>query len=274
MRRAAAAGLAALMLLSGCGKTPKGQVLAIVNGEDVTVQQLEAELLDMRIPDSVDRRKLSRAILEGVIDRELEVQEARRQGLDDTPQFRALLKRNEEELLTGLLGHKVAQSVPLPAEEDIRNYIDANPLQFARRQRLTFDQLSFVPPKDRRRLAVLADAHSLDAADAALRSIGIVPVRGEVAIDTGQTEPDVARQIDRAPPGEPILLPQGERLAVGVITAREPITLPADTARIAAARALRGGDLLRESQAQIAAARTKAEIQYEPGWGPENGARQ
>lgn len=274
MRRAAAAGLAALMLLSGCGKTPKGQVLAIVNGEDVTVQQLEAELLDMRIPDSVDRRKLSRAILEGVIDRELEVQEARRQGLDDTPQFRALLKRNEEELLTGLLGHKVAQSVPLPAEEDIRNYIDANPLQFARRQRLTFDQLSFVPPKDRRRLAVLANAHSLDAADAALRSIGIVPVRGEVAIDTGQTEPDVARQIDRAPPGEPILLPQGERLAVGVITAREPITLPPDTARIAAARALRGGDLLRESQAQIAAARTKAEIQYEPGWGPEKGARQ
>lgn len=257
------------MLLSGCGKTPKGQVLAIVNGEDVTVQQLEAELLDMRIPDSVDRRKLSRTILEGVIDRELEVQEARRQGLDDTPQFRALLKRNEEELLTGMLGHKVAQSVPLPAEEDIRNYIDANPLQFARRQRLTFDQLSFVPPKDRRRLAVLAGAHSLDAADAALRSIGIVPVRGEVAIDTGQTEPDVARQIDRAPPGEPILLPQGERLAVGVITAREPIVLPPDTARIAAARALRGGDLLRESQAQIAAARAKAEIQYEPGWGPD-----
>lgn len=271
-RQLVAGGLAGLLLLAGCGKTPKGQVLAIVNGEDITVQALQAEVQDMRIPDNVDRKKLSKAILQAVIDRELEVEEARRQGLDKTPEFRALLKRNEEDLLTGLLGHKVAVTVPLPAEEDIRNYIAGNPLQFARRQRLTLDELTFTSPKDRRRLSVLANAHSIDEAAAALQSIGIVATRGQATIDTGQTEPGVAAQIDRAPPGEPILLPRGDRLAVGVITAREPIILSPDNARIAAARAIRGADLFRESQAQIAAARAKADIKYEAGWAPDKAA--
>lgn len=270
-RAMAAAGLAALMLLAGCGKTPKGQVLAIVNGEDITVQQLEAELADVPIPDTVDRKQLSRTLLEGLIDRHLEVEEARRRKLDDTPEFRALLKRNEEDLLTGLLGKKIAQSVPMPADEDIRNYIANNPLQFARRQRLTLDQLSFPAPRDQRKLAPLAQAHSLEAAAAMLQSMGIAATRGQGTIDTGQTEPEVAKQIDRAPPGEPILLPQGDRLIIGVITAREPITLPANQARIVAARAVRGLDLFNESKAQVAAARTKADIQYEPGWEPKGG---
>jgi peptidyl-prolyl cis-trans isomerase C len=264
----ALAGMAALMLLAGCGKTPKGQVLAIVNGEDITVQQLEAELVDIPIPDSVNRKQLTRTLLEGLIDRQLQVEEARRLKLDTTPEFRSLLKRNEENLLAGLLGKKLGEGVPMPADEDIRNYIANNPLQFARRQRITLDQLSFTPPKDQRKLAPLAQAHSLEAAAAMLRSMGIAATRSQGSLDTGQTAPDVAAQIDRAPPGEPILLPQGDRLAIGVVTAREPIVLTPSQSRLAAARAVRGLDLLHESEAQVAAARTKAEIQYEPGWEP------
>ena len=269
---AMALALAALLLLAGCEKTPKGQVLAIVDGDDITVQQLDAELTDLPIPDNLDRKKLTRALLEGLVERHLQVEEARKQGLDKTPQFAALLKRNEEDLLTQLLGKKVAQSVPMPAEEDIRNYIANNPLQFARRQRLTFDQLSFAPPKDQRKLAPLANAHSLEEAATMLQSLGIPAERSQSTLDTGQTEPGLARQIDRAPPGEPILLPRGNRLAIGVITARAPIVLPPDQARLAAARAVRGLDLFNESKAQVAAARTKADIRYEAGWAPEEGA--
>jgi peptidyl-prolyl cis-trans isomerase C len=267
---AAGAGLS-LMLVAGCGKTPKGQVVAIVNGNDISMQQLVAEVQDIPIalPETIDRKMLSRAILQAVIDRELEVETARKRGLDRTPMFLALKKRNEEELLASMLGHKVAQTVPLPAEEDIRNYIAAHPLHFAQRQRLILDQLSFTPPSDRRRLATaLADAHSLDAAAAALQSIGIVPDHGQSAIDTGQADPELARLLDRAPAGEPILLPQGDRLVVAVITGREPIEIPRDDARVAAARAVRAADLLHESEAQITAARSTAEIQYGAGYEP------
>jgi EpsD family peptidyl-prolyl cis-trans isomerase len=267
----AGAGLG-LILLAGCGKTPKGQVVAIVNGNDISMQQLsvEAQDLPLPIPETIDRRALSKAILQAVIDRELEVQAAREQRLDKTPQFLALKQRNEEELLAGMLGHKIAQTVPLPTAEEIRNYVVTHPLQFGQRQRLVLDQLGFAPPGDRRRLAaVLTDAHSLDAAAAALRSIGIAAERGQGAIDTGQADPELARQLDRAPAGEPILLPQGDRLVVGVITAREPIRMSSDDIRIAAARAVRAAALLHESQAQIAAARSTAEISYGPGFAPD-----
>lgn len=269
---ATGAALAMLLALAACQKTPKGQVVAIVNGNDISMQQLQTEASDIpvAIPENLDRKMLSKAILQAVIDRELQVEEARRQGLDKTPDYLALRKRNEEELLSSMLGHKVAQAVPLPAEEDIRNYMLAHPLQFAQRQRLVLDQLSFAPPRDRRRLAaVLADAHSLDEAAAALQSIGIVAVRGEGSIDTGQTDTDLAKQLAHAPAGEPILLPQGDRLVVGVITTREPIRPSRDDSYVAAARAVRAADLLNESRAQIAAARSTAKISYEAGWAPE-----
>lgn len=259
------------LMLGGCHKEPKGQVVAIVNGEDISIQDLSAELQDIPVPDTIDRKQLTKLILQGVIDRQLQVEEARKRGLDKTPQFLGLLNRNEEELLASMLGHKIAQTVPFPVDREIQNYIDANPLQFAKRQRLVMDQLSFTPPRDRTKLqAALADVHTLDDAAAALASLGIAATRGQGAIDTGTTEPGIAAQIVAAPAGEPILLPQGDQLIVGVITARETIDMPSQIANLAAARAVRGTTLLRESQAQIAAARDKAKITYEdPSLAPD-----
>lgn len=262
-------GLAGLLLASGCQKTPKGQIVAVVNGHEISKAQLEAELKDVAIPEYVDARKLRETLIRGVIDRELQVQEARKQGLDQTAEFKRLKQRSDEDYLIAMIGHQAAQTVPLPIDSDIQNYIDTHPLQFARRQRLIFDQLSFVPPKDRRRLTdALANAHSMDEALAGLRSIGIEPTPGQGAIDTGTTDPELATQLDRAPVGEPILLPQGRRLAVGVISARETIAMSKNDSYVAAARAVRAAALLHESQAQIAAARAEADIRYEPGWAP------
>ncbi len=269
VRIATGVGLAGLLLASGCQKTPKGQIVAIVNGQEISKAQLEAELKDLPIPEYVDARKLRDTLIRGVIDRELQVQEARKLGLDQTAEFKRLKQRSDEDYLIGLIGHQAAQTVPLPIDSDIQNYIDSHPLQFARRQRLIFDQLSFAPPKNRGPLtAVLANAHSMDEVLAGLRSIGIEPTPGQGAIDTGTTDPELATQLDRAPPGEPILLPQGRRLAVGVISARETIAMSKNDSYVAAARAVRAAALLHESQAQIAAARASAEISYEPGWAP------
>ncbi len=269
-RRATRAALTALLLLGGCGKAPKGQIVAIVNGREISIQQLAAEMEDVPIPASIDRKLLRDTVMQGLVDRELQVEIAHEQGLDKTPEFLALKKRNEEELLASMLGHNVAQAVPVPVDHEIRDFMDSHPYGFTRRQWLLLDQLSFPAPKDRSQLAaVLTDAHSLDAAEAALKSIGIVPVRGQGRIDTGRTDAALAQQIDQAPPGEPILLPQGDQLVVGVITGREPITGPTEVVKLAAARGVRAQTLLHASEAEIAAMRAKAKIEYMPGFEPE-----
>lgn len=265
--------VSAALLAAACHDEPKGQVVAIVNGHEITVQQLTAELKDVPVPETVDTTVLRKLILNDVIDRELQAEEAHKQGIDKSPEYIARQKITDEQLLASLYGHKLAQTVAFPDARAIQDYIDDHPPQFARRQRLLVDQLSFDPPRDRRRLAVLADAHSLDAAAAALQSIGIASVRGQAAIDTGQTDPAIAAQLDRLPPGEPVLLPQRGKLIVGVVIGREPIAAPDNDAKIAAARAVRAANLLRESQAQVAAARDTAHIHYEPGFEPDPPAK-
>jgi peptidyl-prolyl cis-trans isomerase C len=262
-----------MLLLAACHNEPKGQVVAIVNGTEITSQQLAAELQNVPVPDTVDRAVLRKLVLEDVIDRALQAEEARKQGLDTSPEYLARRKRAEEQLLAELYGHSIAQTVFAPEPRGIQNYIDSHPLQFAKRQRLLMDQLSFDPPRDPRRLAMLADIHTLDASAAALQSIGIVPVRGQAAIDTGLTDPALAAQLDRLPPGEPILLPQNGRLVIGVVIGRQPITISDNDMKVAAARAVRAADLLRESQARIAAARSTADIRYEPGFEPDKSAK-
>jgi len=264
---------ASFLLLAACHNEPKGQVVAIVNGTEITSQQLAAELQNVPVPDTVDRAVLRKLVLSDVIDRELQVQEARKRGFDKSPEYLARKKRAEEQLLAEIYGHTVAQTVFAPEPRGIQDYIDSHPLQFAKRQRLLMEELSFDPPRDRRRLAILADIHSLDASAAALQSIGISSVRGRAAIDTGLTDPALALQLDRLPPGEPILLPQNGKLAVAVVTAREPITISDNDMKVAAARAVRAADLLRESQARIADARSAADIHYEPGFGPNKADR-
>ena len=259
-----------MLTIGGCTKAPKGQTVAILNGDEITSQQISAEMEGIIVPANavIDPQRLRREILQGLIDRKLEVARAREMGLDKTPEFLALRKRNEEELLASMLGHKFAQTVPLPLESEVRQYMDTHPYQFARRQKVTIDELTFVPPRDRRQLAVLANAHSLAEAEAALLSIGIVPRRAEGEIDTGFSRPEIAAALEKAPPGEPLLLPLVDRLVVGVVTAREPVPVSPDDAYLTAARALRAANLLHESQAEIAAARSTAQIKYEPGWAP------
>ncbi|KRB82978.1 hypothetical protein ASE00_13385 [Sphingomonas sp. Root710] len=266
------AGLAAL-LLAGCQKVPKGQVIAIVDGEEISTQQLEAELRAMPIPDGMDPTQLRKAVLQGLIDRHFRVEAAREQGLDKTAEFAALKKKGEEELLATLLGEKASQTILQPTDSDIRDYIDANPLQFARRQRLFMDQIAFTPPKDRSRLSALDGAASLDAVTATLQAMGIASERARAVIDTGQLPADLARELDKTPDGKPVPMPQSGRMIFGAISAREPLPVAPDDARLAAARAVRAATMLHESDAQIAAARATAQISYEPGYEPLKPAR-
>lgn len=257
------------LLLAGCHKEPKGQVVAIVNGDEISMQELNGEIQGVRIPDNVDRNVLRKEVLERVIDRKLIVQKAKDQGIDKTPEYINQKRRLDENLLVNILGEKISQTVPSPDDRDVQQYIADNPSQFARRERLLLDQLQFAPPKDIKKLMALRDDHTLDAVAASLQHLGITFARGKGVIDTGQLDPQLMQKINQLPAGEPFVLPSNGQLVASVIVSREPITTPTDVARQAAAAAVRRKALLMESKAQIARARAGAEIQYQAGFAPD-----
>jgi EpsD family peptidyl-prolyl cis-trans isomerase len=264
-----AGGLVGALLLAGCHKEPKGQVVAIVNGDEISMQELNGELQGVRIPDNVDRNVLRKEVLERVIDRKLIVQKAKDQGIDKTPEYINQKRRLDENLLVNILGEKISQTVPTPDDRDVQQYIADNPSQFAQRERLLLDQLQFAPPKDLKKLMALRDDHTLDAVAAGLQQLGLPFSRGKGVIDTGQLDPQLMQKINQLPPGEPFVLPSNGQLVASVIVSREPIATPTNVARQAAAAAVRRKALLLESKAQIARARATAEIQYQAGFAPD-----
>lgn len=262
----------AALLLAGCHKEPKGQILAIVNGEEISMQELNAELQGARLPDSVDRKLLRKQVLQRLIDRKLIVQRAREQGLDKTPEFIAQQRRLEENLLVTLLGQKIAAQVPMPDDRDITQYIADNPTQFSGRERLLLDQIQFGAPKDVKQLLTLRDAHSLEELAAGIQKLGLPMTRGKGVIDTGRLDPQLIKVINQLPPGEPFVLPSNGQYVASVIVGRDATPTPAPVAKAAAAEMVRRKELVSESKAQVARARSTAEIQYQPGYEPDKAA--
>ena len=260
--------VAAALLLTACHKEPKGQILAIVNGDEISQQELNAELQGVRIPDSADRTALRKQVLQRLVDRKLIVQKAREQGLDKAPEFIAQQRRAEENLLVAMLGQKIAATVPMPDDRDVTQYIADNPTQFGSRERLLLDQIQFQAPKDPKRLLALKDAHTLDQVAANVQALGLAFSRGKGVIDTGRLDPQLMNIINQLPPGEPFVLPSNGQYVASVIVGRDATPTAPQAARLAAAEAVRRKELIAESKAQVARARSTAEIQYQTGYEP------
>jgi EpsD family peptidyl-prolyl cis-trans isomerase len=99
----AALGTALAAALGGCGDgrgNNAGQVVARVNGADITVHQLDSELsiLGVRAGSRDDRN--ARRVIEGLVDQQLLVREATETRLDRDPQVLLVMERARRQVLS------------------------------------------------------------------------------------------------------------------------------------------------------------------------------
>ena len=76
-----------LFALAACDKEPTGQVAAVVNGDEITLQEINAELGNAPIPEGVDKKAVQQAALQRILDRRLLAQSAREEDLDKSPEY-------------------------------------------------------------------------------------------------------------------------------------------------------------------------------------------
>ena len=62
---------AVAIVLHGCDKEPTGQVVAVVNGEEITQQELNAEIAELPNPPAGDKKAVQRQMLQQIINRRL-----------------------------------------------------------------------------------------------------------------------------------------------------------------------------------------------------------
>lgn len=257
---------AALLATTGCGKKATGQVVAVVNGDEITLDELNAELSGVNLPPNADKKLAMRQLLQQVIDRRLLAQSAKEQGLDKDPAYITQQRRMNEDLLVRMFAKKSADTIPVPTAAEIDKYIAAHPMAFAQRTRYKLDQIRFGMPADPSKLKALEGDHSMDAITTHLTAMGIKYERGNSALDSGAVAPAALKQITALPAGEPFITPTGRAVVVSVITGTEPLTVPEAQIRPLAVQALRNETLSKIGEKRLKEARASGKIEYQPGY--------
>ncbi len=145
-----ASAAVALLTLAGCDsaeKTPGGQVVARVDGRDVTIHELNAELKLIPNRGTPDQRKLVEAVaLARVVERKMLADEAQKRNLDKNPDFLMAKQRTDENLLVQVLQSDIQSKVQATTREAAQKFVADNPQLFGDRKIFTIDQIQFLQP--------------------------------------------------------------------------------------------------------------------------------
>jgi len=129
--------IAAIMLLSlaGCGNGPKSeasQVMALVNGKEITVQQFNDAIQQFGVKGNpvAIRQELS----EKLVDRELAVQQALKDKLDRKPEVMRQMEEARHDVLARAFARQIAMTGERPSEEAAAHYYSMHPELFSQRK--------------------------------------------------------------------------------------------------------------------------------------------
>jgi peptidyl-prolyl cis-trans isomerase C len=256
------------MFLQSCGGAPTGQVVAVVNGEEITQQELNAEISELPTPPIGDKQTVRKQVLQQIIERRLLSQVAKEEGLDRDPSYIVRERRMKEQLLVQMYGKKSADTTRIPDAAAVQKYLQDNPGMFSQRTQYLVDQIVFSMPADQSVLKKLEADQSMAEVEQTLREMKISYSKGKNGLDSAVLPKKLLDQILALPPGEPFIIPADGKIAVSVITGKQPVTVTAQEATPMAAQAMRAESLGKMLRGRLDEARTKAKISYQPGFEP------
>lgn len=257
----------------GGGELEKGQTVATVNGDDVTVQELNAELQGANLPANINadqRKQVEKAALQQVVNRKILADIARERGLDKTPMFLIQQRRAEESILVQMLQRQMSSSVKAPGQTDVQTFIAKNPGLFAERKIFTVDQIQFQTPRDPSILKKYEPLKSMDEVAAQLKADGIQFRRAPATLDVATANPQIVEQVLKMPAGEIFIIPAGQVMVANRITDTRVVPLTgAQAQQLATARIQQNAfnDLIkRDLEPKVKKA--EGEVKYQAGFGP------
>jgi EpsD family peptidyl-prolyl cis-trans isomerase len=187
-----------LLALSACdkaAKAPEGQVVATVDGKEVTVHELNAEVAGLGARASGAPAKLVESVaLQRVIERKMLANEASKLKLDKNPQFLLAKERTEENLLVQALQADIQQKVPPATREAAQKYVAENPTVFGDRKIFTLDQIQFLRPANIDQLP-LKQAKTMAEVERVLIDANIEYRRAPQQLDSLVINPELTKEI-------------------------------------------------------------------------------
>ncbi len=260
--------LGVLLGASACQREATGQVVAVVNGDEITLQELNGKIGEANLPAGADRKKVQQAALDRLVELRLISQAAKEEKIDESPDFLRRRQELEQALLGQMLTQKIDKTIPVPTEAQISKYMADHPMVFAQRTLYDVDRLQFPVPADITILKVLEPLHTLDAVAEKLASINIKTVRDTAQIDSARVPKGLIEQINNMPAGEPFVLPANGAVSVNVVTGTRQVPIAGEQAHSIAVQAVHDEALRGELKKRVDKLRQGAKIEYQKGMEP------
>jgi len=251
--------------LAACGdkaeKKP-GQALASVNGQEVTVLQLNEELMRANVP-AAQQEAARKRMLEALIDRQLLESEAAKEKLDRDPKVMQSIERGKSMIIAQAYLQKRIGQPARPTRTELEQYYTQNPQFFANRK--VFDMHQLVLPAREVTDAVKAaiDASkSLDEVATWLDERKIKYNRGQLTRSTQELPPELSNKLTAIPKGQLFIIREGERSILMSIADVKDAPLTVDQAAPQIEQFLVNKKNKEAAEAEIKRLRASAKIEY------------
>ena len=254
----AAAGLAA------CGSKDKkaGQSLVRVNGEDITVLQLNDELQRANVP--ADKQKAaSKQLLESLINRQLLVEEAMRNKIDRTPEVMQAIERAKSQIIAQAYLQNVTSKVAKPSKAEINDYFQKHPEFFSKRKEFVLTQL-IIPDKNfTDELKLFIDsAKTLNDVAEWMTKHGVQYARRQAIRSSMDLPSEAAAKLLKLPKGQLFIVSEGDNRVLNIIAAIKDSPVTETNAAPLIEQFLTNKMIKDAAGAEIAQLRSRAKIEY------------
>lgn len=258
--------LLASLGIVGCGETPPtGQVVAVVNGEEITTAELRTEA-EARGVTNAAVRSARAEVLRAVVDRKLLAQAAKREKLDQEVQFVLARRRAEEGYLADLLKQGAISAVEQPSDSDVAQFLNAHPRAFAERTIFEISQVdlsSAVEPFVRNKLS---KAPSLDEVERILSDARVVGQRSRTQWNSNFIPIELKSKLDRLKRGKLFLYESADKIIIGDVLLKRSVHQSEREREILIRQSLTKQKVNAAVVSQVGKLRAAATIRLQPGY--------
>jgi len=172
-----AAIVLATLLVTGCSAKhkPATQVVAKVNGDEISIHQLNNALTQLPPAPPEEVAKMRRGVLDNLVNQQLAVQGAIEQKLDRSTEVMMLIDASKREILTRAYLKNLVAGLPKPSTEEAQKFYDEHPQLFSQRRIYSLQEISLPSPHPPlAELQQMANGKSMAAIEEELKSRNIV----------------------------------------------------------------------------------------------------
>jgi len=223
-----------VFLVSACNSKVEqkpGQALANVNGEEITVMQLNDELSRSNAP-ATQQEAARKQALESLIDRQLLIGEAAKEKVDRDPRVVQAIERARSVILAQAYMQKRLGTPAKPTAAEVETYYSQNPQFFA--QRKHFDMREIILPtrevSDELK-AVMDKTRSLDEVAAWLDQHKVKYQKAQLSRSGSELPPELSAKLLALAKGQLFIVREGERSMLVTIADIRSSPVELDAAR-------------------------------------------